>query len=277
LIPLAPDHLPDQIDAIERMRTLLPKVPAVACFDTAFHRKLPRHAQVFGLNCALEQEGVVRYGFHGLSYAYIVQRMRNENILPERLIVAHLGNGASMAAIRAGKSIDTSMGFTPSGGFLMSTRSGDLDPGIMLFLMREKRMTIDAVADLVNQTGGLKGLSGVSGSMVELEKNSPEIVEVFCYQVKKFLGGYIAALGGLDALVFTGGIGENSARVRAGICGGMEALGLFLDEDRNGKSEPIISAAQGPVSIRVIKTNEEIMIARYTAELLDRYAALSDG
>jgi acetate kinase len=269
LIPLAPDHLPDQIDAIERIGALLPDTPSVACFDTAFHRTMPRHAQVYGLNRALEAEGVIRYGFHGISYAYIVDKLREQDILPERLIVAHLGNGASMAAIRDGESIDTSMGFTPSGGFLMSTRSGDLDPGILIHLLREKKMSLDAVADLVNKTGGLLGISGVSASMQTLEKESPQTVEVFCYQVKKFLGAYIAALGGLDALVFTGGIGENSATVRQGVCDGLEHLGIVLDPALNLANDPIISTAQSSVAIRVLKTNEELMIARQTLKVIE--------
>jgi acetate kinase len=245
IIALAPDHMPAQIAIIEAIQKVLPKVPAVACFDTAFHRTMPRYAQLFGLPQNL---GVERYGFHGLSYEFIVSELRKEGKLPERLIVAHLGNGASMAAIRNGKSIDTSMGLTPTGGFMMSNRSGDLDPGVILMLLRDKKMTPDQIADLVNKEGGLKGLSGISGDMQTLEKESPETVYVFCYQVKKFLGAYMAALGGLDMLVFTGGIGENSALVREWVCSDMERLGLG--------------------EVRVMKTNEELVIARSTAKLL---------
>jgi acetate kinase len=245
IIALAPDHLPAQIAIIEAIQNALPNVPAVACFDTAFHRTMPRHAQVFGLPQNL---GMERYGFHGLSYEFIVSELRKEAKLPERLIVAHLGNGASMAAIRNGKSIDTSMGLTPTGGFMMSNRSGDLDPGVILMLLRDKKMTPDQVADLVNKEGGMKGLSGISGDMQILEKESPETVFAFCYQVKKFLGAYMAALGGVDLLVFTGGIGENSAVVRGWVCADMERLGLG--------------------EVRVMKTNEELIIARATAQLL---------
>jgi acetate kinase len=265
---LAPDHLPDQIAAIESIGRILPDVPAVACFDTSFHRTIPRYARLFGLTRELADEGLVRYGFHGLSYSYIVDELRKENKLPERLIVAHLGNGASMAAIRNGQSIDTSMGLTPTGGFLMSNRSGDLDPGIILMLLREKKMTVAEVATLVNQGGGLKGLSGISGDMQVLEAQSPGTVEVFCYQVKKFLGAYIAALGGLDTLVFTGGIGENSSAVRAATCGGLGGLGISLDESRNAGREAVISEEKSGVSVLVMKTNEELVIARATAKLL---------
>jgi acetate kinase len=266
--PLAPDHLPDQIAAIERIGRLLPNVPAVACFDTSFHRTIPHHAQVFGLPRELVAEGVVRYGFHGLSYTYIVDELRKEGQLPERLIVAHLGNGASMTAILNGRSIDTSMGLTPTGGFLMSNRSGDLDPGVILLLLREKKLSTDQIAEMVNMDGGLKGLSGISGDMRTLEKESPETVLVFCYQVKKFLGAYIAALGGLDMLVFTGGIGENSSAVRAGICSGLERLGLVLDPQRNAGREGVISSEKSGVMVRVMQTNEELVIARSTARLL---------
>jgi acetate kinase len=265
IIALAPDHLPDQIATVERIGKILPNVSAVACFDTSFHRTMPRYAQLYGLPNALIGQGVIRYGFHGLSYSFIVDELRREGKLPERLIVAHLGNGASMAAIRNGQSIDTSMGLTPTGGFMMSNRSGDLDPGVILLLLRDKKMTADQIADLVNQGGGLKGLSGISGDMQTLEKESPKTVYVFCYQVKKFLGAYIAALGGLDMLVFTGGIGENSALVREWICSDLERLGIVLEP---GRKEGVISAENSGVTVRVMKTNEELVIARATAKLL---------
>jgi acetate kinase len=270
----APDHIPDQIAAIERITALLPDVPAVACFDTAFHRTLPRRAQLYGLPRKLAEEGVVRYGFHGLSYAFIVSQMRTEGILPERLIVAHLGNGASMAAILNGASVDTSMGFTPTGGFLMSNRSGDLDPGIILHLIRENGMTADEVAELVNKGGGLKGLSGASADMRQLEKLAPtnpaaaEAIEVFAYQIRKFLGAYYAILGGLDTLVFTGGIGENSVAARAAICGELQHLGIEIDGERNRAAEPIVSRDGSRAVVRVMKTNEELVIARYMRTVL---------
>jgi acetate kinase len=262
---LAPDHLPDQILTVERITKILPNVPAVGCFDTSFHRTMPRYAQLFGLPRDLIGQGVIRYGFHGLSYSFIVDELRREGKLPERLIVAHLGNGASMAAIRNGESIDTSMGLTPSGGFMMSNRSGDLDPGVILLLMRDKKMSADQIADLVNQGGGLKGLSGISGDMQTLEKESQKTVYVFCYQVKKFLGAYMAALGGLDMLVFTGGIGENSALVREWVCADLERLGIVLEP---GRTNGVISAEKSAVTVRVMKTNEELVIARSTGKLL---------
>jgi acetate kinase len=270
----APDHIPDQIAAIECIGRLLPEVPGVACFDTAFHRTIPRRAQLYGLTRQLADEGVVRYGFHGLSYAYIVSEMRRANILPERLIVAHLGNGASMAAIHKGESIDTSMGFTPTAGFLMSNRSGDLDPGIVLHLLREKGMSVDQVSELVNNDGGLKGVSGISADMRQLEKQAPanpaaaEAIEVFVYQIRKFLGAYTAILGGLDSLVFTGGIGENSVAVRAAVCARLQHLGIELDLHKNSAAERVISTAASPVTVRILNTNEELVIARYMREAL---------
>jgi acetate kinase len=268
IVPLAPDHLPDQIATVECIGKALPHLAAVACFDTSFHRTMPRYAQVFGLPQELIGQGVIRYGFHGLSYTFIVGELSKEGALPERLIVAHLGSGASMAAIRDGKSIDTSMGLTPTGGFMMSNRSGDLDPGVILMLMRDKKMSVDQVADLVNKNGGLKGLSGIGGDMRTLEKESPKSVYVFCYQVKKFLGAYIAAMGGVDTVVFTGGIGENSSTVRSWVCGGLERLGIEIDPSRNEAAAAIISTDKSAVMVRVMKTNEEIIIARSTAKLL---------
>jgi acetate kinase len=270
----APDHIPDQVAAIECIGRLLPGAPAVACFDTAFHRTIPRRAQLYGLTRKLADEGVVRYGFHGLSYAYIVSEMRRERTLPERLIVAHLGNGASMAAILNGQSIDTSMGFTPTAGFMMSNRSGDLDPGIILHLLRENGMSVDQVAELVNKGGGLKGLSGISADMQQLEKQAPanpaaaEAIEVFVYQIRKFLGAYLTILGGLDSLVFTGGIGENSVAVRAAVCAQLEHVGIELDVQRNRAGDPVISGDRSPTVVRIMKTNEELIIARYMREVL---------
>jgi len=254
LTGLAPDHMPDQLAVIAAVSKALPDLPAVACFDTAFHRTMPRVAQLYGLTRQLADEGVIRYGFHGLSYSYIVSELRREGSLPERLIVAHLGNGSSMAAIRDGESIDTSMGLTPTGGFTMSSRSGDLDPGVVLHLMRARGMSADEVSKLVTKEGGLKGLSGLSSDMQELIQASPtnaaaaEAVEVYCYQARKFVGAFAAVLGGLDLLVFTGGIGENSAEVRERIAQALTALG----------NPPV----------RVMKTNEEVMITRGTRAVL---------
>ena len=254
LTALAPDHMPEQLAVIQSVSEALPNLPGVACFDTAFHRTMPRVAQLFGLTRELADAGVIRYGFHGLSYSYLVGKLREEGKLPERLIIAHLGNGSSMAAIRNGQSIDTSMGMTPTGGFTMSNRSGDLDPGVILHLIRQRGMTADEVNHLVTKDGGLKGLSGITSDMQELVRLSltnsaaAEAVDVYCYQARKFLGAFAAALGGLDLLVFTGGIGENSSEVRDKISEGLKALG----------NPPV----------RVMKTNEELMIARGTADVL---------
>ena len=254
LTELAPDHMPDQLAVIAAVSKALPDLPGVACFDTAFHRHMPRVAQLYGLTRELADAGVIRYGFHGLSYGYLVEELRREGALPERLIIAHLGNGSSMAAIRDGVSMDTSMGLTPTGGFMMGSRSGDLDPGVVMHLMRSRGMSADEVNRLVTKDSGLKGLSGFSSDMQELVEasatnaNASEAVDVYCYQARKFLGAFAAALGGLDLLVFTGGIGENSSYVRERI-----ALGL---------------KAWGNPPVRVMKTNEEVMIARGTAAVL---------
>jgi acetate kinase len=267
LAPLAPDHLPDQILAIEFFNRHAPGMAQVACFDTAFHRTMPRIAQLYGLPRELAEQGIVRYGFHGLSYAYLVEELRRQNALPARTVIAHLGNGASMVALRNGVSVDTSMGFTPTGGFVMSNRSGDLDPGVVLHLIRQKGWSADAVNELVSKQGGLKGLSGISSDMRELEASADpraaEAIGVFCYQARKFIGAYTAVLGGLDLLVFSGGIGEHSPAVRARICAGL----IPIDEPANTAHAPVISA-NGDVVVRVVPTNEELMIARYTDPLL---------
>ncbi len=224
LIPLAPDHLPDEIKGLEEVHRLLPDLPQIACFDTAFHRRMPEIAQRYALPRPLYHEGLRRYGFHGLSYEYILQELAKEAGAPAaqgKLIIAHLGNGASMAAIEGGRSLDTTMGLTPAGGLVMSTRSGDLDPGVILYLLQEKGMTPAAVNHLINHQAGLLGISGISSDMQDLlaqadkKADAALAVEIFCYQARKFVGALAAALGGLDTLIFTGGIGENSAAIRA--------------------------------------------------------------
>ena len=268
LIPLAPEHLPQALDAIDNVRQWSPNVPQIACFDTAFHRRMPRVAQLWGLTRALADRGVIRYGFHGLSYEYIVGAVP----LGRRAIVAHLGNGASVAAILDGHSIDTSMGMTPTGGLVMGTRSGDLDPGVALYLLNECAMTPDALSRLVNHEGGLLGLSGTTGDMQELlasaDANAQEAVDVFCYHVRKTIGAYAAVLGGVDTLVFTGGIGEHAAPVRQRITEGLEFLGVRLDASRNDTSAEIISIDGAPVTVRVVATDEELMIAKHVTEVL---------
>ena len=259
------------------MHRHFPKLPQVACFDTAFHRHMPEVAQRYALPGSLFHEGLRRYGFHGLSYEYILRELRREAGAPAasgKVIIAHLGNGASMAAIEGGRSLDTTMGLTPTGGLVMGTRAGDLDPGVMLYLLQEKGMSPDALNQLVNHQAGLLGASGISSDMHDLlaqegtDADAALAVELFCHQARKFAGALAAVLGGLDTLVFTGGIGENASVIRARICAPLVFLGVHLDPDLNEQNQPLISMKTSPVVVRVIKTNEELMIARHTRELL---------
>ncbi len=276
---LDPDHLPHELKAIKSVRRSYPNLQQVACFDTAFHCDKPQVAQVYPLPRKLWHDGVRRYGFHGLSYEFIVSemaRVTDAQNNDSRTVIAHLGNGASMAAIRGGKSIDTTMGFTPVGGLMMSTRSGDLDPGVMLYLLREKRVSPSRLSDLVNRRAGLWGFSGISsdmGDLLALEKRNSqaaETVALFCYQTKKFLGAMTSVLGGLDTLIFTAGIGENAPAIRWRICENLDFLGIRLDSTRNKRNAPIISCDGSPVTIRVMKTNEEVMIARHTRAVIQK-------
>jgi acetate kinase len=279
LVPLAPDHLPHELKAIEAVSRSYPALKQVACFDTAFHRHMPQIAQIYALPRHFRHEGVLRYGFHGLSYEYIMQELRREagpEVASGRVVIAHLGNGASMAAVLGGKSVDTTMGLTPTGGLVMSTRSGDLDPGVILYLLEEKGMRPSTLNDLLNQHAGLLGVSGTTSDMRDLlsqeAKNlhAAAAVDLFCYQAKKYLGALAAVLGGLDTLIFTGGIGENAAPVRWRICQDMEFLGIRLDPGRNDANAPIISRSDSPASVRVMRTDEELMIARHTYTLASR-------
>lgn len=274
LVPLAPEHLPRELGVIDAMAERLPQVPQVACFDTAFHRDLPRVARLFGIPREYAENGVVRYGFHGLSYEYVVEALRREGALPRRLVIAHLGNGASMVAVRDGRSQDTSMGFTPTGGIVMGTRSGDIDPGVLLYLMRERGLSCDEIDRVVNERGGLLGVSETTADMRELlarasrDARAADAVALFAYRVRTTLGGYAAALGGLDALVFTGGIGEHATEVRSRACAGLEWMGLRLDPARNLANAPVISAEGTPVTVRVVPTDEERVIARHAARVV---------
>jgi acetate kinase len=274
LVPFAPNHMPAAISGIRAVSKLYPSLPQVACFDTAFHRHMPKIAQMYALPRALFDEGVLRYGFHGLSYEYITQELRElEDGATHRVIVAHLGNGASIAAIRDGVSLDTSMGFTPVSGLVMGTRCGDVDPGILLYLMQEKGMSAEAVSELIYKQSGLLGASGISADMKDLldqtsnDARAAEAIDLFCYQVKKHIGAYAAALGGLDTLVFTAGIGENAAPVRARICDELEFLGIHIAAERNAAHAPVISREDSRVTVRVIKTNEDLVMARHTRRL----------
>ena len=269
--PYDPDHLPREIELIEAVRQRHPQLPQLACFDTAFHQTMPRVAKLLPLPRRFDAKGIQRYGFHGLSYAYLMEelaRLGDPAAKTGRVILAHLGNGASMAAVLAGKSIDTSMGFTPTAGLVMSTRSGDLDPGLAPYLARTEQMTTQQFYDMVNHQSGLLGVSETSSDMRDLlahEKSDPraaEAVALFCYQAKKWIGAYAAALGGVDTFVFAGGIGENAPVVRSRICAGLNFLGMELDESHNAETAPVISVPGGRVTVRVIRTDEDLMIAR---------------
>ncbi len=269
--PNDPDHLPREIELIETFRQRHPKLPQVACFDTAFHQTMPRVAKMLPIPRRFNARGIQRYGFHGLSYAFLMEelaRLGDPAATKGRVILAHLGNGASLAAVRDGKSMDTSMGFTPTAGLVMSTRSGDLDPGLAPYLARTEQMTTSQFYKMVNHESGLIGVSGTSSDMRDLlehekkDVRAAEAVALFCYQAKKWIGSFAAALGGLDTLVFAGGIGENAPLVRSRICEGLGFLGIELSEPRNAATAGLISKDVSRAKVRVIRTDEELMIAR---------------
>lgn len=271
-----PDHLPREIGLMEAIRKRHRKLPQIACFDTTFHRKMPSIAKLLPIPRHYAAKGVERYGFHGLSYSYLMEELsRLDPVAAKgRVILAHLGSGASLAAVRDGKSVDTSMGFTPASGLVMSTRTGDLDPGLGYFLARTERMSAARFQRMVNHESGLLGVSGTSSDVRDLlarERSDPrasEAVELFCYQVKKWIGSFAAALGGLDTLVFAAGIGENAPVIRERICNELGFLGIQLDRRRNAKTAPLISRDGGGVRVRVIRTDEELMIARSVMRVL---------
>ena len=272
LIPLAPLHLPGEIKGIDAVTEHYPGLSQVVCFDTAFHRRIPEVAQWLPIVRSLRHEGIHRYGFHGLSYEYIVSALGRDT--KGRVIIAHLGSGASMAALKDGKPQDTTMGFSALGGLMMGTRSGDLDPGILLYLMEEKGYDTRQLEKLLNQRSGLIGVSGISSDMKTLldkrttEPHAAQAIALFCYTARKYIGALSAVLGGLDTLVFTGGIGERAAPVRWMICHGLDYLGIHLDPRGNDANADIISTNNSPCSVRVIPTNEDRMIARHTRALL---------
>ena len=270
---LDPEHLPREIELIEAMQMQYPNVPQVACFDTAFHRGMPAVATLMPVPRRYAAKGVQRYGFHGLSYTFLMQelmRLGDRAATQGRVILAHLGGGASLAAVLDGRSIDTSMGFTPAAGLVMGTRSGDLDPGLASYLMLSDSMNAAQFQTMVNEQSGLLGISETSADVRDLlgressDSRAREALAIFCYQAKKWVGAYTAALGGLDTLVFAGGIGENAAAVRSRICDGLQYLGIELDEARNAEHEACISS--GRVAVRVIRTDEESVIAKLTAQ-----------
>ena len=272
-----PDHIPREVELIKAFRKYHPEISQVACFDTSFHRTMPRVAKLLPIPRRFEAIGVQRYGFHGLSYAYLVEelaRIAGSKAAQGRLILAHLGNGASLAAVRDGHSIDTSMGFTPVSGIPMGTRPGDLDPGVAWFMMLTEKMTLKQFNNLINHESGLLGLSETSSDMRDLlehegsDVRAAEAVALFCYQVKKWVGAFAAALGGVDTLVFAGGIGENAPLIRTRICDGLEFIGVELDEKRNLANAGVISVDSSKVSVRVIHTDEELMIATIICNVL---------
>ena len=277
LSPFDPQHLPQEILVIEAFQRQFPKLPQVACFDTAFFHDLPRVAQMLAIPRRFEVQGLRRYGFHGLSYAYLMEELARHagvKVVPGRIILAHLGNGASLAAVKDGRPIDTSMGFTPAAGLPMGTRSGDLDPGLISYFSRSENMSPDAFDEMINFQSGLLGISETSSDMRELlrregqDLRAAEAVGLFCYQVRKWIGAFAAALGGLDQLVFTGGVGQHAPVVRSRICDGLEFLGIEIDEKRNAGTAALISQDAGRVKVRVVATDEEVMIARSVSRLL---------
>jgi acetate kinase len=274
LSPFDPEHLPAEVELIEAVEKKLPGVPQVACFDTAFHRDLPDVSRILPIPWRYERLGVRRYGFHGLSYASVVEQLEREG-LRGRMILAHLGSGASLAAVHDGKCIDTTMAFTPASGIPMSSRSGDLDPGLYPYLARTEGMTPDQWNHMVHTQSGIQGISGSSKSvqqLVDFEGENPRFglaLRMFCYHVRKAIGATAAALGGVDVLAFSGGIGENSASIRSTICSELGFLGIELDSRRNSENGPAISSVGARVQVRVIRTDEELQIARSTRHLVE--------
>ncbi len=270
LVPFAPLHMPAEIRAIEAVREAWPDRPQVACFDTAFHRTLSEVAQRYALPDEAHTRGLRRYGFHGLSYEYVVAELGAGNL--GRAVLAHLGSGASMAAVRDGRSVDTTMGFSPSGGLVMGTRLGDVDPGLLVHWL-EQGHDAHALDDLVNRRAGLLGLSGTTADvrdLLERREGDPHAalaIDVFTWSARKWVGAMAAAIGGLDTLVFTGGIGEHAAVIRTEIAQGLEHLGVRLDAGRNARHEAVVSAEGASCRVRVVKTDEERMVARHTYRL----------
>jgi len=279
MTPYAPEHLPQAINAVKYIAKLFPDTLQVTCFDTSFHSAMPPIARLYALPESIRREGVQRYGFHGLSYEYILLELRRQQglqVLQKKMIFAHLGHGASMAAVKNGNSIETTMGFSPAGGLMMSTRTGDLDPGVILFLLQQDKMTPAAIKEMVNRRSGLLGVSGITDDMRELldaedsDDHAREAVALFCYQARKYIGALSAVLGGLDTLVFTGGIGEHSPEIRSRICTGLEFLGVRIDEEKNRTNSSLISLENSHVEILIMRTNEELMIVRHTMNMLKK-------
>jgi acetate kinase len=279
--PLDLAHLPREIALIEAFRNAFPTLPQVACFDTAFHRDMPNVAQLLPIPRRYHDAGIRRFGFHGLSYTYLMKRLAEiagPDAANGKIILAHLGSGASMAAVRAGKPIDTTMSFTPTSGLVMATRPGDLDPGLLIYLMRSEKMSPDQMDKFISTQCGLQGISQTSSDMRDLisrRKTDPraaDAVDLFCYQAKKFLGAFYSILGGLDTLIFSGGIGEHSPEIRAAICEDLDCLDISLDANRNESAQDIISTDQSKVTVRAIPTDEELIIAETVFSVLQHHA-----
>src|SRR5664279_4300140 len=271
-----PDHLPEEIKLIEVFSRRYPSLKQVACFDTSFHTSMPTVAKLLSISRRYFEKGIQRYGFHGISYSFLMEELHGlagSDVANGKVILAHLGSGASVAAVKDGKSIDTSMGFTPAAGLPMGTRTGDLDPGVAWYMMRSEKLTPKQFNNLINHESGLLGVSETSSDMRDLigrqasDIPAAEAVELFCYQTRKWIGACAATLGGLETLVFAGGIGENASEVRARVCSGLQFLGIELDEARNDADAPVISTVSSRVTVRVIRTDEELMIARAVCRL----------
>jgi acetate kinase len=277
LSPFDPDHIPEELELLEAFRNRFPKLAQVACFDTAFHHDMPRVAQLIAIPRRYEAQGIRRYGFHGLSYAFLLEELgqiADTKASRGRVILAHLGNGASLAAVKDGRPVDTSMSFTPASGVPMGTRSGDLDPGLVAYLSATEKMTVSEFNKMVNSQSGLLGISETSSDMRDLleheakDVRAAEAVALFCYQIKKCIGAFAAAIGGVDTLVFAGGVGENAPVVRTRICEDLAFLGIELDERRNGTNADVISSPSSRCTVRVIHTDEELMIAKTVNQIL---------
>lgn len=276
LVPLAPNHTPVILDCLTVYQQHFSTVPHVACFDTAFFHGLPAVAQTIAVPVEIRDSGVRRYGFHGLSYEYILGNFaahEGEAAAHGRVIIAHLGSGASLAAVKGGQPVDTTMGFTPASGIVMSTRTGDIDPGLIDYLLREKNMKPADISQLVYKQSGLLGISGTTADMYELLESRHDdaladlAVDLFCYTIKKTIGAYAAAMGGVDSLIFSAGIGERSATIRRQITDGLEFLGIIIDDERNERGDRLISAEHSRVGVHVIPTHEDTMIAVKTIRL----------
>jgi acetate kinase len=276
--PYDTDHLPAEIEMIEALMQHYPQTPQIACYDTAFHHTMPRVAKILPIPRRFESPGIRRYGFHGLSYSYLIEELPHiagSKAAQGHVILAHLGSGASLAAVNEGKSIDTSMGFTPAGGLMMGTRPGDLDPGIAWYMMKSENLTPKQFNKIINHDSGLLGVSETTSDMRDLlaheadDIRAAEAVSLFCYQVKKWIGAFAAVLNGLDTLVFAGGIGEKSPLIRSRICSGLEFLGIELDEKQNMANAPVISINKGRTTVRIINTDEELMIVRTVSRILN--------